>query len=294
MMNTTSSAYDVVKLASGEWSVRSHAHGETFHPVIGPVAEAQALYVKQLNIRQRVQESTEEFVIWDVGLGAAANPLVLLKAISDLPRKVRIVSFDHSLEPLAFALRNTDKLSYLHDFEANLERLLATGESWFSLPEGLKVSWQVHVADFPALLKTSSAEKWPKPHAILYDAFSPARNAAMWSYAVFSQIYILLDPTRPCAMPTYSRSTMLRVTLLLAGFFVGAGHATGEKEETTIAANSLELLEEPLDSTWLKRARNSTSAEPLWAGEYRQSPLAPETWRRLLAHPQFKGQIVEN
>jgi hypothetical protein len=80
---------------------------------------------------------------------------------------------------------------------------------------------------------------------------------------------------------------MLRVALLLAGFYVGAGHATGEKEETTLAANTLELLDEPLPRTWLRRARNSRSAEPLWDPVYRQAPITPETWERLQAHPQF-------
>ena len=81
---------------------------------------------------------------------------------------------------------------------------------------------------------------------------------------------------------------MLRVSLLLAGFFVGAGHATGEKEETTIAANSLDLISEPLDKKWLARARNSTSAEPLWESVYRQAPLTAGTWNKLQNHPQFK------
>ena len=89
-------------------------------------------------------------------------------------------------------------------------------------------------------------------------------------------------------MPTYSRSTLLRVTLLLAGFFVGAGHATGEKEETTIAANTLDLLEEPLSRDWLQRARRSRSAEPLWEPVYRQAPLSPESWEKLSRHPQFQ------
>jgi hypothetical protein len=88
-------------------------------------------------------------------------------------------------------------------------------------------------------------------------------------------------------MPTYSRSTMLRVTLLLAGFYVGIGRATGEKEETTIAANTLELIDEPLPSGWLRRARNSKSAEPLWEPVYRQARLSPETWEKLRRHPQF-------
>jgi hypothetical protein len=80
---------------------------------------------------------------------------------------------------------------------------------------------------------------------------------------------------------------MLRVTLLLAGFYVGAGHATGEKEETTIAANTLSLLSEPLGFDWLRRARISGSAEPMWDGVYRQAPLSHSSWEKLIKHPQF-------
>jgi hypothetical protein len=110
----------------------------------------------------------------------------------------------------------------------------------------------------------------------------------MWTLPLFTHLYRCLEPTRPCAMPTYSRSTMLRVTLLLAGFHVGAGHATGEKEETTIAANTLELIDEPLDRQWLARARRSTSAEPLHEPVYRQERLCAATWERLQAHRQFR------
>src|SRR5207244_4315295 len=124
--------------------------------------------------------------------------------------------------------------------------------------------------------------------AILFDAYSPAKNPAMWTKPLFARIHELLDPACPCALATYSRSTMLRVSLLLDGFFVGAGHATGEKEETTIAANSMELISEPLDRAWLKRARNSTSAEPLWEPAYRQAPLAPATLAKIELHPQFQ------
>ena len=88
-------------------------------------------------------------------------------------------------------------------------------------------------------------------------------------------------------MPTYSRATMLRVTLLLAGFFVGIGHATGEKEETTIAANTLELLDEPLEKKWLERVRNSKSAEPMVEPVYEQRRISAESWERLNNHPQF-------
>jgi tRNA U34 5-methylaminomethyl-2-thiouridine-forming methyltransferase MnmC len=109
----------------------------------------------------------------------------------------------------------------------------------------------------------------------------------MWTLPLFTNLFRLLDPARPCALTTYSRSTMLRVTLLVAGFFVGRGLPTGSKEETTVAANSLSLLDEPLDRKWLERARRSDSAEPLHEAVYRRAPLAPGSWEKLHQHEQF-------
>ena len=81
---------------------------------------------------------------------------------------------------------------------------------------------------------------------------------------------------------------MARAALLLGGFFVGVGHPSGLKEETTVAANRLELLDDPLDRRWLERAKCSHSAEPMGGPVYRQAPLSPETRERLQQHPQFR------
>jgi tRNA U34 5-methylaminomethyl-2-thiouridine-forming methyltransferase MnmC len=258
------------------------AENETFHPVIGPVAEAEALYVNQLKLRQRLQSHAGEFVVWDVGLGAAANVLAVLRASADLRGSLRVFSFDRTIEPLRFALQHSEKLGYFGGYESVVAEFIQTGRASFA-----RVRWELRAGDFPALMRDIS-QALPPPHAILFDAFSPARNPAMWTASLFSDLFRRLDPHRPCAMPTYSRSTMLRVTLLLAGFFVGVGHATGEKEETTIAANAPELLDEPLPKAWLQRVRNSRSAEPLQEPVYRQAPLSPGSWEKLLQHPQFR------
>ena len=280
------SGYRLVQLANGAHSVHSLAHRETFHPVIGPVAEAEALYVRQLRLRERLARHAGEFVIWDVGLGAAANVLTVLRATGDLPVSLRVVSFDHTLEPLEFALRHREALGYFTGYEAPVTTLLQEQRVEFTTGQRA-VEWTLQLADFPNLLAQPAAGQLPKPHAILFDAFSPAKNPAMWTLPLFTNLHRQLDPQRPCALPTYSRSTLLRVSLLLAGFFVGAGHATGEKEETTIAANTLALIDEPLDQIWLQRARNSTSAEPLHEPVYRQTKLSAETWEALRRHPQF-------
>lgn len=283
----SASGYKIVKLATGVHSVHSLAHRETFHPVVGPVAEAEALYVRQLRLLERLKQTAGEFVIWDVGLGAAANVLTVLRATKALACSLRIVSFDHTLEPLTFALEHAAALGYLSGYEQHL-RSFAREHRLAFREAAQTIDWELHLGDFPSLLNQPIARSLPKPHAIMFDAFSPATNPAMWTQPLFANLFRLLAAARPCALPTYSRSTMLRVTLLLAGFYVGVGHATGEKEETTIAANTLDLLEEPLARDWLPRARRSTSAEPMWTPVYRQARLTAETWEKLQEHPQFR------
>jgi len=326
-------AFRLVRLRNGAQSVHALAYGETMHPGLGPAAEAEALYVKQLQLVERLRQHDGEFVVWDVGLGAAANAIALLRAARDCEKRqrtgavqdagaqpgarfsrsvldcasplalsganardtlalsecatLRFVSFDNSAEPLRFALGHAAELSYLSDFIDPLNSLLAHGAA--SFPAGrLRVNWQFVMADFPSWLRSSNAAGTPKPHAILFDPFSPARNPVMWSAPLFADLFALLDTSRPCSLATYSRSTMTRAALLLAGFHVGIGRATGLKEETTVAANTPALIAELLDPKWLERARRSTSAEPLREAVYRQAPLTPATWARLAAHPQFQ------
>lgn len=303
--------YTIVELKSGAHTVRSLLEAETFHPVIGPSAEAEALYVRQLRLPERMRATAGEFVIWDVGLGAGANALTAIKLLGDqleVPKSLRLISFDQTTDALAFALSHAAHLDFVRGYEAPVADLLKDGMGQFQRGN-LAVTWQLCRGDFPALLNSGSAG-WggvrsapgsshgsavrpgqtmdiPPPHAILFDPHSPAKNPAMWTVQLFKDLFGALDPRRPCALANYTRATLARTAMLLGSFFVGVGHATGFKEETTVAANSLELIAEPLNQRWLERARRSHSAEPLVAPVYRCAPLASDTWEKICAHPQF-------
>ena len=282
--------YQLVQLASGAQTLFSASYGEKMHPGLGPLAEADLLYIRQLRLAERMQNGAGEFVIWDIGLGGAANAIAALRATREISGSLRLVSFDNTAEPLAFALKNVAALNYPAGYENAIAQLLFEKRVAFQ-NDHCAVKWEFHLGDFPgwiANLKLPTQNlKPPTPHAIFYDAFSPAKNPAMWTLPVFENLFRALDPARPCALTTYSRSTLLRTTLLLAGFFVGVGHATGMKEETTIAANTLELIAEPLGQRWLERAFRSDSAEPLHEAVYVRQPLSPITKEKLRAQPQF-------
>jgi hypothetical protein len=301
--------YTLVYLRNGARSIRSLAEAETFHPVIGPAIEAEALYVRQLRLPERVQATPGEFVIWDVGLGAAANALTAIRLIREglqgKPAHLRLVSFDHTSAAAAFALEHGAELGYVAGYESALAGLVKDRSVKFS-DESLSVEWTLELGDFPAWLAQEPERRLPArrgsslscehavpeagappPHAILFDPYSPRKNPAMWTVSLFADLFRRLDLQRPCALANYTRSTMARVTMLLGGFFVGVGHPSGLKEETTVAANRLDLLDEPLDRQWLERAKCSHSAEPLDGLVYRQAPLSPEIRDRLQQHPQF-------
>lgn len=281
-------SFRVVPLASGGWSIQDEVSGETFHPVIGPKAEAEALYVRQLELVRRFQEAGS-LTLWDVGLGGAANPLAVLESLRQERGRVRILSFDRTTAPLACALENARVLEYPIGWEKQLVRLMKDGRVNFEVGQ-LEIEWTLDVVDFPGAVADPKAEGWEKPNAILFDAFSPARNPEMWTLPLFRRMRELVGISPPCAMPTYSRSTLLRATWLLAGFYVGRGCATGEKEETTVAANDPSLLGELLDRKWLDRCRRSTSAEPMVEPVYGQRPLSAKSWEALCAHPQFSAR----
>lgn len=271
------SEFELVWLKSGQRSIKSRAHGETMHVGSGPRTEANCLHVEQCRIVSRAAE-TEPFVIWDVGLGAGANALAALEALRSIRSDVELHSFEISTAVLEFALKHAADLDYFAGWESIVESLLKTGQ----VQVFAHLRWVLHRGDFRAVCADA-----PMPCAIFFDPYSPAQNPAMWSLDVFEAIHARTGPGTPCIMTTYTRSTAIRAAMLLAGWFVGAGVPTGDKTETTIAANSLELLERPLDQRWLSRARKSTAAAPIRGGIYAQNPICEEDFARLAAHPQF-------
>ena len=267
-------AFALVTVASGARSLRSLEHGETFHPVVGPMIEAQGLHVAQSRLVERAREMSVPLVIWDVGLGAAANAIAVMEAFRGVAAHVELHSFDCSLEPLVFAREHAAELDYLTPWLPSIDALLSVGRA-----RAGAVDWHFHDGDFRTIPTA------PAPHAILYDPYSPAANPGLWTLEHFTRLRKVLR--EPCTLTSYSRSTAVRVTLALAGFYVGRGSATGEKDQTTVAATHCDLLAAPLDAAWLGRVRRSTRGAALREG-VEPGPISEEDFRTLSAGILFQ------
>jgi queuine tRNA-ribosyltransferase len=275
--------FSIVSLGEELHSVRSERYGETFHPKVGPQVEARCVYFQPMQIMQRLETAQDPFCVWDIGLGSAGNILNLIREHRHIRAHLDLHSFDMTLEPLLFAIRHAGKLPYLEGFESILEVFTRQGQVTFTHGK-LSIQWHLHLGDLRDGFDGPSSKSM-SPDAVMYDPYSPLKNPELWSLPAFSRLRHSL--VSAATLATYSRSTSVRVALLLAGFFVGQGGAVGEKEETTVAATQDGLIDFLLDEQWLAKVRKSTNAEPMTDKPYQRGRIKSDTWKKLVQHPQF-------
>ncbi len=245
------------------------------HNPVGPWLEANQLYIEQSDLKNHLLTDTDtELVIYDVGLGAAANAIATLHAVKNTIRPVRLVSFEIDLDLLRFALEHSKELQYLEGYEETIHTLLKE-KSW----SFKNIKWDLLHGDFLEGINTVPQ----RCHLIYYDPYSPKQNEAMWTTACFKK---LRDKCQDRAMLyNYSQATTIRAALLEAGFYVGYGQPTGKKTNTTQAATRLEDLKNPLDERWLQRWKRSPTPFPIHCEDETQLK------ELILTHKQFNQWI---
>jgi len=310
--------YEIVKNPSDTFSVRQISSGELMHSVNRPCDEANALYIEQSRLAQRLLRTperdsaredlatiessraiaeakssptkNEELVVWDVGLGAASNAMAAIACFekvyaardaSEL-RSVRLVSFERDLDALILATKKSARFPHLQ--HAAPHGLLKDGR-WMHA-SGL-LTWELVEGDFPVRFASV-----PSPDLVFYDPFSPKTDASLWKAELFARL-ALHGGVKRMDLFTYSASTAVRAALLWAGFWVAEGVGTGPKATTTIAFTSTDC--EPivcgrardtipwLGEGWLARWRRSDARYPSDLTEAERAEFS----RRIESHRQF-------
>ena len=263
--------------------IRDIASGEVMHPTDDPVDEARSLYVEQSRLVARLQEpAPEPLVVWDVGLGAAANAMsaiLTLEAQTQCPpRQLQLVSFENDLDSLHLAL---DHMAWFKYLRHPAPRAIVSDGHWISATPAIK--WSLLSGDF-----TTRKHDAPLPDIVFFDPFSFKTDSSLWTLRAFRELKELCS-NRAVTLLTYTYSTRVRAAMLAAGLFVAKGRGTGPKLETTVgltpqaasAAHGFELL----GAEWLAKWQRSDAQMPFG------SDAGDVAWRNaVISHPQFNAR----
>jgi queuine tRNA-ribosyltransferase len=263
--------------------IRDTASGEVMHSVNDPAGEAHSLYVEQSRLLARLQVCAgQPLVVWDVGLGAAANAMAAILAVEGstgaaAARRLMLVSFENDLDSLELALDHTRWFKYLRHAAP---RALLSDHRWTN--GASTIEWRLLSGDFA----TRKFEA-PAPDIIFFDPFSFKTDGALWTLPAFREL-ALVCAEKPAELFTYTYSTSVRAAMLAAGFYVAKGRGTGPKAETTIGLSGCAASgphdHELLGAEWLVKWRRSDAQAPFGSG------AEDTSWHDAVAeHPQFRG-----
>ncbi len=279
--------FEVVTTREGAPAVLDHAAGEIMHPVIGAAAEAEKLYVAQSRLAERLAAGGPPLLLLDVGLGAGSNALAAIRAArvagpGARPLELRSLERDTSALGFAASAEGAAGLGLPAVDVAALRALLDAG-----VHGEPGATWRLTVGDalqtLGGMATGASApgrergQAGPGAEVVFWDPFSPKANPELWTVRAFSTLRAACAASAVAF--TYSTSTAVRSALLLAGFFVGFGDASGPKTQTTAASTRLDELARPLDRRWLERLARSSAPLP--------PDAPPDALDRIRAHPQF-------
>jgi queuine tRNA-ribosyltransferase len=265
--------------------IRDTVSGEVMHPGSDPAQEAQSLYVEQSRLLERLSSlaggAQAPVVVWDVGLGAAANAMAAILAVENLgpavARPLQLVSFENDLDSLKLAL---DHPGWFKHLRHAAPRALLRDNRWNSSTS--PIEWLLLEGDF-AVRKFEA----PPPDIIFFDPFSFKTDGALWTLNAFRELAKACRD-KPTELYTYTYSTSVRAAMLAAGFYVAKGRATGPKGETTIGLSARAAASghgrELLGQEWLAKWGRSGAQAPFG------STAQDDAWREaVLAHPQFRA-----
>lgn len=287
--------YEVHVAPEGFASIRQISSGETMHSRTLPSEEARLLYIEQSRLAERLRAGGDRgvapLIVWDVGLGAAANAMGAIHcyeaqaAAGGVVRSMQLVSFENDLDSLRLAFSNSRDFPYLR--HSGPAEIMKSGR-WQS-KEFPGLSWTLVAGDFLENITEAKASVDPAPEVIFYDPFSGNSDGRLWTLDAFQPLRVACAG-RNTELFTFSASTAVRATLLAAGWYVARGRGIGDRAETTIAINSPATgvlgtaHHELLGASWLARWNRSGAKFPSWVHPDERAAFEAA----IMGHRQFR------
>lgn len=209
--------YKPIITEDGSTTYFSPLYNETCHSLSGAKNETELHYIKGCQVQEKAKINSPLNIL-EVGFGTGLGFLVTKEALKD--NIFHFVSFEIDLELIKIFenqqnIQFTQSANLYHYKAKNYDLSILHGNGRNSVLELTNI-----IPDF-------------KAHAIYQDAFSPKRNAILWTKEWFELLKKLAD--KDCIMSTYSSSSSIRKSMLQAGWSLYNGEQFGPKRSSTRA-----------------------------------------------------------
>lgn len=206
--------HELIKTDDGSPSAYSKIYGENFHNTTGAVSETKTHYINGCKVVNRAK--SQDLSILEVGFGLGIGVLETFKAVKDLPCRVSFTSLEIDTE--------------LPEYFSGLDQPFKMKKTSFGF-EAQERNFKLRILVGNA--RTTLVKDTHKFNAIYQDAFSPKRNAILWTKEWFELLKSKSCPD--CIMSTYSSSSSIRKAMLEAGWTIKKGVKFGPKRSSTRA-----------------------------------------------------------
>ena len=210
--------YHIVPTEDGSFTLFSKLYNENCHSTSGAINETNLHYIQGCKV-DILSQNQNEINVLEIGFGAGVGFKETLKTCQMNQCFLNFISFeiDHELIEGILDDMNLPYLKKEHHYLAEAET--------FKL-----MIYYGNARETIHFLKDEFDQKF---HAIYQDAFSPKRNAILWTTEWFKDLKMLaLDN---CIMSTYSSSSSIRKSMLAAGWKIYKGAKFGPKRSSTRA-----------------------------------------------------------
>ena len=223
------SQYKIIQTEDGSTTLFSKKFNEACHSTSGARSETKLHYIQGCAVPELAEQKKEIFVL-EVGFGTGLGFEETLSTCSGYKCYLHFHSFEIDDELFIYFCKKRNL-----SFEQTNDFFQVKGES-FQL-----TCWRGDARQSIKKIKQDNL----KFDCVYQDAFSPKRNAILWTTEWFKDLGQVVTPE--AILSTYSSSSSIRKSLLCAGWKVRKGEKFGPKRSSTRATLAGESDQEILD-----------------------------------------------
>ena len=209
--------YKEVKTQDGSITLYSSLYDEACHSTTGAISETKLHYIEGCEIATKMT-NLSCINILEVGFGTGIGFLETAKLFNNSTISLQFISLEIDLELLEIFAKS-ENIKFIQDQDVYRYH-------------NNNVSLSIYLGNARESVKRLQQAAF-KADAIYQDAFSPKRNAILWTTQWFKDLIKLAAPT--VIMSTYSSSSSIRKSMQSAGWKLYEGARFGAKRSSTRA-----------------------------------------------------------